>query len=176
MSRTKRAAVAAVVVALGATGCGQSDNGAVAGTGAPVSASPRPTGTGPMTKDIARNDLDTAAADAGAPESEPAFAGTNDDAPAGSLRACGVMYKWFGTEDAPADMARFDKMVDELRERDWQQSGDRRERRYDSGVVHEAVVVLEQRGWTTVVEYMEMTHGGDITMNSFDTACAKKNL
>ncbi|MFE7245830.1 hypothetical protein [Streptomyces sp. NPDC057580] len=179
MSRTKRAAaVAAAVVALGATSCGTSNTGAGTGTGAtaaPMSASPRPTGTGPLTKNVVRTDLDTAAADAGLPANAPEFADVNADAPAGSAQACGIAFKGFGTKATPTDTARFDKVVDELRERDWQQPGDRTEYKGTDGAVYEAHVVLKQRGWTMGAEYRNAGEDGVITLMAFDDTCMKKN-
>ena len=172
------------VIALGAAGCGTNATGTGTGTGtsataAPPSAartvSPRPGGTGPLTKDVVRTDLDTSAAGAGLPANAPEFAGMNEDAPAGSPRACGVGYKGYSTKIAPVDTARFDKMVGELRGRDWQQSGERTERKGKDGAVFEARVVLKQRGWTVVTQYRALGQQGDITVMAYDDACMKKN-
>ncbi|MFG2867561.1 hypothetical protein [Streptomyces sp. NPDC048338] len=180
MSRTKKAAVVIAVIALGATGCGTNATSTGAGaTAAPPSAartvSPRPAGTGPLTKDVVRSDLDTSAAGAGLPANAPEFAGMNEDAPAGSPRACGVGYKGYSTKIAPVDTARFDRMVGELRGRDWQQSGERTERKGKDGAVFEARVILKQRGWTVVTQYRALRQEGDITLMAYDDACMKKN-
>ncbi|MFF7679066.1 hypothetical protein [Actinacidiphila glaucinigra] len=88
MRSTKWAAVAVAVIALGATGCGASDTSTEAAA-APVLAppQPRPKGTGPLTKEVVRTDLDTSAADAGIPANAPDFGGMNEDAEAGSPRS-----------------------------------------------------------------------------------------
>ncbi|MFG2987214.1 hypothetical protein ACGFYQ_39270 [Streptomyces sp. NPDC048258] len=172
MRRTKWAAVAIAVIALGAAGCGTGDAG-TEGEVAPMS--PRPSGTGPLTREVARTDLDTAAAAAGIPANVPEYAGMNEDAPAGSPRSCGVAFKGFGTETTPVDVARFDAVVRELRKRDWEQSGKRTDRKdVKDGVINQAQVTLKQRGWTTLAEYRTALDGGVITLLSSEDECMKK--
>lgn len=128
--RTKWAAVAAAVIVLGAAGCGTGN----ASTGASaLPPSPRPKGTGLLTKEVVRADLDTSAADAGAPASVPEFAGMNEDAEAGSLRSCGIGFKGFGTETTTVDVARYDAVVRELRERTGSRPRSRRSARANPG-------------------------------------------
>ncbi|MEU6515582.1 hypothetical protein [Streptomyces sp. NPDC046978] len=170
MHRTKWAAVAVAVIALGAAGCSTGD----AGTGTSASPpSPRPKGTGPLTKEVVRTDLDTAAADAGAPATVPEYAGVNEDAEAGSLRSCGVGFKGVGTETATVDVARYDAVVRELRERDWQPAQEPEKRKDKSGAIYSAHELLKQRGWTMVAEYMDQGVGV-ITLLAYDDACMKK--
>lgn len=170
MHRTKWAAVAAAVIVLGAAGCGTGD----AGTGASaLPPSPRPKGTGLLTKEVVRADLDTSAADAGAPASVPEFAGMNEDAEAGSLRSCGIGFKGFGTETTTVDVARYDAVVRELRERDWQPAQEPEKRKGKSGAIYDAHDLLKQRGWTMVAEYMDLGDGV-ITLMAYDDACMKK--
>ncbi|WP_406363387.1 hypothetical protein [Streptomyces sp. NBC_01579] len=161
--------MAAAVIVLGAAGCGTGDAGTGASTLPP---SPRPKSTGLLTKEVVRADLDTSAADAGAPASVPEFAGMNEDAEAGSLRSCGIGFKGFGTETTTVDVARYDAVVRELRERDWQPAQEPEpERRKDkSGAIYVAHDLLKQRGWTMVAEYMDQV----ITLMAYDDACMKK--
>ncbi|MFF3257007.1 hypothetical protein ACFYWP_39905 [Actinacidiphila glaucinigra] len=174
MRSTKWATVAVAVIALGAAGCGASDSG-TEGAAAPVLAppQPRPQGTGPLTKDVVRTDLDTSAADAGVPANAPEFGGMNEDAEAGSPRSCALGFKGFGTKAAKVDVARWESVVGELRERDWQQAREPDKRRGPDGVVYDARVVLKQRGWTMVAEYLS-SQVGVITLLAYDDACMKK--
>ncbi len=117
MRSTKWAAVVMAVIAFGVAGCGAGDVGTDA---AAAPASPRPEGTGPLTKEVVRTDLDTSAADAGVPANAPDFGGMNEDAEAGSPRSCGLGFKGFATKATEVDVARWESVVAELRERDWQ--------------------------------------------------------
>lgn len=159
MHGTKWAVVAALA-ALAATGC----------SGASASPPPRPEGTGPLTKKVVRTDFDTSAADAGVPASVPDYAGLNEGAEAGSLRSCSIGFKAFGTDTAKTDSARFDAMVRELRERDWQPARKPERLKDKAGAVYVVQEVLKQRGWTTVAEYRD----GVITLLGFDDVCTKK--
>lgn len=173
MRRTKWAAAAAAVIALAAAGCGTSD----AGTGtaaAPAPLSPRPGGTGPLTKQSVRTDIDTSAADADIPANAPEFATMNEDAPAGSPRSCSLGFKGFGTKTTAVDVAHYEAVVRELHERDWQQAREPDNRRDPTGVIYEARVVLKQRGWTMVAEYRTVAERGVITLAAFDDACMEK--
>ncbi|MFJ3229126.1 hypothetical protein ACIPJS_38055 [Streptomyces sp. NPDC086783] len=155
------------VIALGAGGCGSGDSG---GEAAPAgSPSPRPTGTGPLTEDTIRADLDAATADAGAPANDPGYA---DD----WQIACSLAYKGFGTR-ATVDAARFKATVTELREREWRQSKEHHftERKDEDGRIYEARTVLKQRGWTLVTEYRAWGKKGVITMVAFEDACKTKD-
>ncbi|MFD9421964.1 MULTISPECIES: hypothetical protein [unclassified Streptomyces] len=174
MRRTKWATVAVAVIALGAAGCGTSDAGTEVDA---TPKSPRPKGTGVLTKEVVRTDLDTSAADAGVPANAPEYGRMSDDTPAGSAsQSCSVAFKGFGTKTAPVDIARYEAVVGELRERDWQQPQERYERKdADDGVVNLARVVLNQRGWSVVAEYRTFQEDGVITLSAFDDACVKKN-
>jgi hypothetical protein len=134
-----------------------------------VPASPRPTGTGPLTKEVVRTDLDASAAAVGVPANAPEYARGYEDASVGSRLSCGVGFKGFGSQATPVDAARLDAVVGELRERDWKQAGERTERK---GV--DARVVLKQRGWTMVAEY-RTPEDGVITLVAIEDACMKKN-
>jgi hypothetical protein len=169
--RTKWAAVAVMVMALGATSCGTDD--ADTGTaGTPASA--RPGGTGPLTKADVRADLDTAAAEADVPANEE-FARGHADAPTGSPRSCSVALKaWAADGDAAEiDVARYDALVRELREREWQVD-DRRARKTPDGGTDYVRMILKQRGWTLFAEFMSMAGDGMITVSASDDACMKK--
>ncbi|MFB7313389.1 hypothetical protein [Streptomyces sp. NPDC056192] len=120
-----------------------------------------------------RTDLDTSAADAGAPASVPEYAGMNEDAEAGSLRSCGIGFKGVGTESTTVDVARYDAVVRELRERDWQSAQEPEKRKDKSGAIYGAHELLKQRGWTMVAEYMDQGDGV-ITLLAYDDACTKK--
>ncbi|MEU1542054.1 hypothetical protein ABZ461_28880 [Actinacidiphila glaucinigra] len=170
MRSTKWAAVAVAVIALGAAGCGASGAGTEA---AAAPASPRPKGTGPLTKEVVRTDLDASAVDAGIPANAPDFGGMNEDAEAGSPRSCGLGFKGFGTKATKVDVARWESVVGELRERDWKQAREPDKRRGSDGVVYDARVVLKQRGWTMVAEYLS-SRVGVITLLAYEDACMKK--
>ncbi|MFG2597729.1 hypothetical protein [Streptomyces sp. NPDC048462] len=173
MSRTKWAAVAAAVIALGAAGCGTGAAGAGATAGGKPT-SPRPEGTGPLTYDDVRTDLTTSAADAGVPENEPGFGQRVHGAPSdGPPRACAAGFKGFGSTSTPFDLVRFQALVGELRERDWQRS---RERDPKARAAHgETRVVLKQRGWTLVANYLDVPEEGVITLSGFEDACMEKD-
>ncbi|MFI6416945.1 hypothetical protein ACIBG6_05905 [Streptomyces sp. NPDC050842] len=173
MHRTKWAAVAIAVIALGAAGCGGAGDTGVAAKTAPPS--PRPQGTGPLSKEVIRSDLDTSVADAGVPANAPKYARTFDDAPVGSKQSCSVAFKGFGTETTPVDLARYEALVGELRERGWRQSGDRKERKDVDGAIGEVQAVLKQRGWTIVTDYASIPEEGVITLMAFEDACMKKH-
>ncbi|MFE9631373.1 hypothetical protein [Streptomyces sp. NPDC006463] len=174
MRRTTWVTVAVAVIALGAAGCGTSGAGAGVAA-APAPASPRPEGTAPLTKEVVRTDLDTSAAGAGVPANAPEYARVPEDASPGSPQSCSVAFKGFGTKTAQVDVARFKAVVSELRERDWQQLREPKERKGADGVIHEAQVFLTQRGWNMVAEYRNFQEGGAITLTAIDDACMKKN-
>ncbi|MFD3546730.1 hypothetical protein ACFWUW_14160 [Streptomyces sp. NPDC058655] len=177
MRRTKWAALAGAVIALAAAGCGT--GGGEAGTeeaAASVPVSPRPAGAGPLTREVVRTDLDTSAAAAGVPATEPGAAGVPERAPAGSALSCVVAFKGFGSEAAPVDAARFGALTGELRKRGWQQTQKQTERKgVSDGAVHEARAVLTQRGWSMVAEYRTARESGVITLFAFDDACRERN-
>ncbi|MFB7293700.1 hypothetical protein [Actinacidiphila glaucinigra] len=166
--------MAVAVMALGAAGCGTGDAGTEA-SASPVSASPqpRPAGTGPLTKEVVRMDLDSSAVDAGVPANVPEYGGMNEDAEPGSPRSCGLGFKGFATKTTRVDVARWEAVVRELRERDWQQDGEPETHKGDSsGKVFEVRVALKQRGWTLVASWDDV-RDGVITLNAFDDACMK---
>ncbi|MEV6328677.1 hypothetical protein [Streptomyces sp. NPDC051909] len=168
---TGRAAVAAAtvtVVLLGAAGCGTGDTKA----GAPASASPAD--TRPFTKDGMRAELDATAKDAGAPPMDPDVAELERrHARAGSPAACVVRYRGYGTDDEPLDLGRFDATVDELRERGWQQAGERRERKDADGAVGEVRQVFKNRGWTLVAEFRGIPEPGYINLAAGEDTCVQ---
>ncbi|MFD9303022.1 hypothetical protein ACFWCB_10155 [Streptomyces sp. NPDC060048] len=165
MSRTKWAAVAVVVIALGAAGCGGgTGSGAASG---PVS--PRPEGTGLLTREVVRTDIDTSAAAAGLPATDPEWRKMGEERKPGQ---CLVPFKGFYTEAVPADPARFEAAVRELGRRDWQDAGKKEQKKDKKGKVYEATIVLEQRGWRIVAEYREIH--GTIGLTAFDIACAQE--
>jgi hypothetical protein len=151
VSRKRRAAVAIAVIVLGATGCGKSDTGTEATT-TPLSAAPRPKGTGPLAKEVVRTDLASAAADAGVPANDHEYARPFEEAPVGSPPSCAVAFRGIGDKKAPLDFEGFKAVVGELRERDWQQSGVLRERETLDGVIGEAHAILKQRGWSVTAQ------------------------
>ncbi|MFF3212503.1 hypothetical protein ACFYYB_17765 [Streptomyces sp. NPDC002886] len=164
MSRTKWAAVMTAVIALGAAGCGS-------GTGAGSSpVSPRPEGTGLLTREVVRADLDTSAAAAGAPANDPEWLSRSEES---SAWRCAVVFKGYGTEAEPVDVARFKATVRELDRRDWEDAGESEERK-DEDEVYVSRVLLDQRGWRIVAEYWGKPAGGIISLVAFDNACEEK--
>ena len=182
VGRMKSAASAAgAVIALGATSCGTNDTGtgtaaAPASTARTASVSPRPAGTGPLTKNTVRDDLNTAAADAGVPANAPDYARTFEDAPAGSPPSCAVAFKTLGDKTAPLDFARFKAVVGALRARQWQQSGGLREHENPDGMIGDAHAVLKQRGWTIDAKYEAAKENSMITLTAYDQNCINKHL
>ncbi|MFB7372378.1 hypothetical protein ACFC0D_21320 [Streptomyces sp. NPDC056222] len=154
----------AVAVVLGAAGCG-------AGEGGGASASARPEDSGPFTKDRARADLDTSTADAGAPAADPDWAAMDARAKPGSLGACGVSYRGYGTEKDRVELPRYEAVVDELRERGWRQAGERRERKTGDGTIGEVLWVFKKRGWTLVTEFRNFPDAGYINLAAFEDTC-----
>ncbi|MCX5405358.1 hypothetical protein OHA37_15860 [Streptomyces sp. NBC_00335] len=165
MIRTKWAVVVTAVIALGAAGCG-SGTGAGAKSG-PVS--PRPEGTGPLAREVVQTDIDTSAAAAGAPATDPDWRKVGEESASG---LCVVSFRGFFTEAIPADLARFDDTVRELGRRDWKDAGKKTQKKDKKGKVYESRVLLEQRGWRIVAEYQEIH--GTLGLTAFDTACAQE--
>lgn len=168
MSRTKWAAVVTAVIALGATGCGGTGSGA-----ASVAVSPRPQGTGPLTREVVRTDLDTSAAAAGAPATDPEWAETNENAQPGSLSSCVVAFRGYETDAAPLDHERFEATVRELGRRGWKKVGEPEQRKDKKGEVYTSRVLLDQRGWRVVAEYRDGPSGGTISLPAFEDACVE---
>lgn len=167
MSRMKWAASALVVIAVGAAGCGTDD----AGTGAPApSAAPRPKGTGPLPEKAVRADLDSSAANAGVPNNAPDFARSAEERTDDSLMSCAVAFKGFGTKTTPVDLTRFEKLVSELRERDWRPP---RKDLKGADAAGETRVVLKQRGWSMVASHMDIQKGV-VTLLATEDACVKR--
>jgi hypothetical protein len=168
-------AVAVAVAVLGAVGCGADEPG----TGeAATSASPRPEGTGPLTKAVVRADLDGSAAGANVPADEE-FARGHEDARAGTPRSCSVALKAWATDPgtdtdtATIDIARYEAVVRELRERAWRVQ-DRRVRKTPDGGTGYARMIFKQRGWTLFAEFMPLGENGVITLMASEDACMKK--
>ncbi|MEU6167193.1 hypothetical protein [Streptomyces tanashiensis] len=160
--------VAAIMITV--AGCGSGDGGV--GEAKPP-ASPRPQGTGPLAKSVVQADLDTSVADAGVPANAPEY-GENRAAESSPL-SCGVYFKGFGTDTASVDLVRFEKLVGELRDRAWQQPGQRTERKDRDGAIGVAEVWLSQRGWRMSVEYRNPPDEGVITVKAYDIACLRKH-
>ncbi|MEV7571435.1 hypothetical protein [Streptomyces tanashiensis] len=120
-----------------------------------------------------RADLDTSVADAGVQANAPEYG--EDRAPASSPLSCGVYFKGFGTDEAAVDLARFEKLVGELRKRACQQPEQRTERKDRDGVIGIAEVWLPQRGWRMSVEYRTPPDESVITVKAYDTACLKEH-
>ncbi|MFZ3472122.1 hypothetical protein ACODT3_15795 [Streptomyces sp. 4.24] len=165
MNRTRRAVMATAVIALGAVSCGAGDTSAAV--------PPRPEGTGPLARDVVRTDLDTSAAAAGAPENDPDWLSMSEKASPDSAKSCAVAFKGFGTEAAPVDLDHFEATVRELRKRDWKQAGKPEQRKNKRGEVFNSRVLLDQRGWRIVAEYMDAPMGGTLGLMAFDNACMK---
>ncbi|MFJ7961658.1 hypothetical protein ACIQ62_35755 [Streptomyces sp. NPDC096319] len=128
-----------------------------------------------MTKSVVRADVDTAVADAGVPANAPDY--SEDRGPADSPVTCGVYFKGFSDDETSVDVARFEGLVGELRERAWQQTAPRTERK-GGGVIGVAEVWLSQRGWKMHVEYRKLPQEGEagvITVQAYDVACLKKH-
>ncbi|MGW1771306.1 hypothetical protein [Streptomyces sp. NPDC002104] len=167
MSRTKWAAVMAAVIALGAAGCGGTGAGA-----ASVAVSPRPEGTGPLTREVVRTDLDSSAAAAKAPATDAEWAAMPEDAEPGSLSSCVVAFKGFETDGAPLDHERFEATLRELGRRGWKQVGKPEQVKDKNGEVWTSKVLLDQRGWRIVAEYRDGPPGnGTISLPAFENAC-----
>ncbi|MFF7211861.1 hypothetical protein ACFZAU_15225 [Streptomyces sp. NPDC008238] len=166
--------MAVAAMALGGAGCRTGDAGTEASTSSkPAAPQPRPAGTGPLTKEFVLADLDGSAADAGVPANAPEWGGMNEDTEPGTPRSCGVGFKGFATKTAKVDVARWEAVVHELREREWEQDGKPERLTGDSsGVVFEVRVALKQRGWTVVASWVDL-HDGTITLSAFDDACMK---
>ncbi|AWZ09214.1 hypothetical protein DRB96_37605 [Streptomyces sp. ICC1] len=157
--------MATAVIALGAVSCGAGDTS--------VAVPSRPEGTGPLARDVVRTDLDTSAAAAGAPENDPDYLSMSEKASPDSVKSCAVVFKGFGTDAAPVDLDRFEATVHELRKRDWKQAGKPDQRKNKRGEVFNSKVILEQRGWRIVAEYMDPPKGGTVGLVAFDNACMK---
>ncbi|MEU3399163.1 hypothetical protein [Streptomyces filamentosus] len=175
--RGAAAAALAVLLALGAAGCGAAD-------GTPeVPVPPRPAGTGPLTKDVVRADVDGSVAVAGLPRNAEEWGRRADegiDPPEGSSFGfslpgrCLLSLKSFHEESAPVDLSRYDKLLDALREREWQPAGERRNRAYEE-VVNLSEQSLRQRGWLLRTDFrLQGERGGVITLNAYDEACVRK--
>ncbi|MFJ5834871.1 hypothetical protein [Streptomyces sp. NPDC093089] len=162
-------AVLAVAVAVGVTGC----DGSGAGAAGPASVAPRPAGTGPLTKAVVQADIDGSVADAGTPPADPDWAGMPART---SGESCMVAYKGYGTDGTPVGVPQYEALVRELKERGWEQSGRRGERRAEdeARTVIDIQTVLKQRGWLVTTEYRAGTDQGDVKAMAFDVACAKK--
>lgn len=171
MRRMKWAAVAIAVIGLAAAGCGTSEGGAKGGNAVPVA--PRPEGTGSLTKDFVRADLDAAAAAAGVPANAPKYALGYEQAPADSQLSCAVGFMGSREEKAKVDVARYDAVLRELGKRGWQQEGEPQRRKDKSGKPSDAMVGLGQRGWRLTAEYRSLDNGGTIRLLAFDDACMK---
>ncbi|ROQ23612.1 hypothetical protein EDD98_7562 [Streptomyces sp. PanSC19] len=174
MSRAKWATAAIAVIALGAAGCGKIDTSTGA-TSAPALASPRPKGTGPLTKEVVRTDLGTSLSDAGVPANDPEYARKLEEGPAGSPPSCVVVFRSIGDKTALLDFARYKAVVGELRERAWQQSGGLREHENLDKVIGDAVATLRQRGWTMDAQYGTAQKKSAITLMAYNDACMQKN-
>ncbi|MFC8507428.1 hypothetical protein ACFU3J_05050 [Streptomyces sp. NPDC057411] len=169
---------AAVAAVLAAGGCGTSGAGAAgaAGVSSP-SLSPSPSATadsGPFTKERARAELEAAAADAGAPAPDPDWASMSKEAPAGSLGACTVNYKGFGTQGERVEVGTYEAVLAKLRERGWQETGQRNERKAQDGTVGLVQNGLRKRGWKLVAEFRAFPEEGSVSLVAFEDACTRR--
>ncbi|MFE5907926.1 hypothetical protein ACFQ6B_02340 [Streptomyces wedmorensis] len=172
----------AMVMAVGVTGCDGSGSGTGAADPAPVapraegtgqaSVAPRPAGTGPLTKAVVKADIDASVADAGTPPADPDWAGMMER---DLGKGCLVVYKGYGTKDVPVGVPQYKALVRELKERGWEQSGERMERRAEdpAQTVIDVLTVLEQRGWRVTTEYNRGIDG-EVKAMAADVACAEK--
>ncbi|MEW1694826.1 hypothetical protein [Streptomyces sp. NPDC091278] len=170
MRKEGRAVLAALAVVLGAVGCGAE------GTAAPVPLAtvvPRPPGTGPLTKEVVRADLDGSAANARVPANSRGSLTKDVDDPASPL-SCVVRFMGFHEESVPVDIPRYERVLSELGERGWKQRGERQERKAVDGSDSQFTVVLEQRGWRLKTEYRNIGDGGTVSLAAFDEACLKR--
>ncbi|MEU2503597.1 hypothetical protein ABZ621_02690 [Streptomyces sp. NPDC007863] len=171
MRGKRRAATTALtaVLALGAAGCWAAADEAP--EAAPVP--PRPAGSGPLTKDVVRADVDGAVRAADAPPGLPDQAGPGDRDPAG----CTIVYRGFAEKDVPADITRYEALKDALRARAWTyvRKGPGQDER--GGEVHHAQEIFKQRGWTLVTTYYQGVEKEDdqIGVLALDDVCAKKS-
>ncbi|GGT26809.1 hypothetical protein [Streptomyces purpureus] len=115
-----------------------------------------------------RTDLDTSAADAGAPPTDPDWAEMAANAPAGSKRACWVEYRGYGTDADPIGLSQYEAAADELRERGWQQA------KADDATPGQARSLLKKRGWTLVAEFRDTRGAGQLNLMAFEDACVKR--
>ncbi|GAA3396150.1 hypothetical protein [Streptomyces roseoviridis] len=169
--RTVSAALAGLALTLGAAGCGAEDEAAK--TPPPP---PRPAGTGPLTKDVVRADVDGAVAAAGLPRNAEDYGQLADKGSGRLPAACSLAFKSFDEESTPVDLSRYDTVVGALRDRAWQPAGERKERKARDGTVGVAEQLFEQRGWFMVTEYREAADGqGVVTLRAHDIACVKKS-
>ncbi|MFD4377475.1 hypothetical protein [Streptomyces sp. NPDC058486] len=157
-------AALAVAASLATAGCGAGEPQ----KGAPVPVPPRPAGTGPLTKDVVRADVEGALKAADAPPDEREFAERIEKE---MLLGCAVYYKGFGDGEHPADLALYEAVVDGLGERAW--------RFAKNGNQYEAVnpqEVFKQRGWTLVAEFRSGVGDGEGTLGvvAYDDACMEK--
>ncbi|MFJ6578489.1 hypothetical protein ACIQMY_21280 [Streptomyces sp. NPDC091368] len=158
----KRAAIAAVAIALGVAGCGSGG------------AAPAAEDTGPFTKGRAQADLDGAMADAGAPSADPDWGRAYAKAPAGSAQTCFVFHRGYATKGESVDLGRFEAVMGELSERGWkeQQPKDGVERKAEEM----AQAVLLKRGWSLVAEFRSFPEADSyISLAAFDKACVEEN-
>lgn len=171
MGRTKWAAAVVVAIVTGAAGCGVSGSGT--GT-AVIPAPPRPQGTGTLPKEVVRADLDTSAADARVPVNEEAARQAANARP-GTPRSCGVSLRAWTTDTVamPVNVARYDAMVRELRERGWR-THDQRVRKTPDDRTGYARTILKQRGWTLFTDFIGPGEEGIISLTAVENACMKK--
>ncbi|MEV3875056.1 hypothetical protein [Streptomyces sp. NPDC049906] len=170
MGRMKwAAAVAVAIIVVGTAGCGR--GGSEAGA-AVTPVPPRPQGTGTLSKEVVREDLDTSAADADIP-ADKEFARGAANARPGTPRSCSVSLKALSTDTTPISIARYDAAVRELRERDWH-THDQRVRKTPDGTTDYARMILKQRGWTLFTEFMALGDDGQISLTAVEDACMKK--
>ncbi|MFI5666193.1 hypothetical protein [Streptomyces sp. NPDC051704] len=171
MRRTKWAAAAMVFIGLGAVSCGTSDAGTSGN--AEIRVAPRPEGTGPLTKDFVRTDLEAAVTAAGLPANAPEYARGYERAPADSQLSCAVGF--MGSQDGTVkvDVARYEAVLRELGKRDWQQEKKPERREDKAGKVFDAKAGLGQRGWRLSAEYRTSENGGTVRLVAFDDACMK---
>ncbi|MFJ6406046.1 hypothetical protein ACIQK9_11060 [Streptomyces hydrogenans] len=168
MGRAASAALAVLVV-LGLAGCGAGDGAEAAPTPVP----PRPAGTGPLTEDVVRADVEGVLKAADAPPDAREFSESMEK---DELRGCAVYYKGFGDQEYPADLARYEAVTKGLRERAWRfaRKGNGHEER--GGEVLRPQEVFKQRGWTLSAEFQPGADEGvgTLTVAAYDDACMER--
>ncbi|MEU8763182.1 hypothetical protein [Streptomyces sp. NPDC048659] len=166
-------AALAVVTLGGATaGCGSGGGGAAAGSAAPPSV--RPEETGPFTKERVAAEFASVVADAGAPAADPEWAAQHaEDSRPGTMGACMVFYRGYGTDGDPVDASTHEALVTELRERGWREAGKRRERAHEDGTVGLIEAVFKKRDWALVAEFRDL-EPGYVNLTAMENACVAK--
>ncbi|MFJ4341648.1 hypothetical protein [Streptomyces sp. NPDC088915] len=176
MSRAGWAVVGMLAVLSGVSGCQSQDSGREKeqAVKAAAAASPRAEDSGPLTRAKIRLLIDSVTADTGAPPNDPDRARTPADPEPGTLPACFVTYRGFGTAAPTLDVARTDAVANALIGRGWTERKKREERTAPDGTVDVVEATFKKRGWTLVMEYRLFGDNRTLTLDAFDDACVEK--